>query len=804
MDNLHEQNMILPEASGENASGESTALQGLLTQHTVTGEYPAATATAQSIGLKNLRQYWSAIRRRLWLIILISCLMTGLAALYISRTPSVYQATSVVQVDLENFPTSTNQKGGAIIVSNPVNDPTYFNTQLKILSSAGLMRRVIKVLDLENNDSFLRLKPNKSNLSFGKLLQLVGLGKKKEELPAKSETLAPPDSALSDGENLAEINRLSPYVDALQDITQVKNVTGTRLIEVNVQHTDKDMAVKIANTVVETFVTMNMEKNTEASTNTGDFLQKRVADLQARIRTGEERLLNYGKSNQILSLDPSQNTVVDRLASLNKQLIEAENERTQAEAAYRVGSQEKVADAQSDVVSKNIADMEGRLGELKQKRAGLLVKYTTEYPEVQSVTEQIALLENQIKQARTRSSSVIVTNLEARYRQALEREQVARAAFDSQRRQTLTQNEAAINYRIIQQEIDTNKTLLDGLLQESKTNEIRTAGTQNNIHITDFATVPRDPISPARKQFVLITFFVSLVIGLMLALALDFLDDAITTMSDVENVLRLPTLATIPVFASTEPRRVMSIFGSSGASSGNSNGKSLIKHENGFSLPAESYRQLRTSLLLSTAGHAPKKILLTSSTPSEGKTTTCVNLSTTLTQSGAKTLIIDADLRRPQLHKIFGVENYEGLSTILSQEMDEEEILGKIALSEDTNTYVLTSGPRPPNPAELIGSDQMSRLLKILEKRFAHIIIDSPPILSFTDGLLLSALVDGVVLVVTGGRTKQSVALRSKQLLQSVGAKLTGVVLNKVNLRSEDYYYNYEYYGKHYESDEEE
>jgi len=209
---------------------------------------------------------------------------------------------------------------------------------------------------------------------------------------------------------------------------------------------------------------------------------------------------------------------------------------------------------------------------------------------------------------------------------------------------------------------------------------------------------------------------------------------------------------------------------------------------------AEAYRQLRTSILLSTAGHAPKSLLVTSSLPAEGKTTTAVNTAISLAQTGAKVLIIDADMRRPRLHSIFEISNAQGLSTLLSSELSDKEILDVVQFDDAAKLHLLPSGPVPPNPAELIGSEQMSDFMKVLENNFTHVVIDSPPIASFTDGVLVASLVDGVILVVHSGKSSRQVIKRSRQLLQDIGAKIFGVVLNNVNLRSQDNYYYYQSY----------
>jgi len=231
----------------------------------------------------------------------------------------------------------------------------------------------------------------------------------------------------------------------------------------------------------------------------------------------------------------------------------------------------------------------------------------------------------------------------------------------------------------------------------------------------------------------------------------------------------------------------------------------LLIHNDSRSSLSEAYRQLRTSILLSTAGHAPKTLLITSSLPSEGKTTTAINTAISLAQTGAKVLIIDADMRRPRLHSVFNISNAEGLSTLLSNELSEQGILDVIGYDNEAKLNLLTSGPVPPNPAELIASEQMSNLLKTLQKNFTHVVVDSPPIASFTDGVLIASMVDGVILVVNSGKSSRQVVRRSRQLLIDIGAKIFGVVLNNVNLRSQDNYYYYQsyYHRDNYGQDEE-
>ncbi|HKS28649.1 MAG TPA: polysaccharide biosynthesis tyrosine autokinase [Pyrinomonadaceae bacterium] len=758
----------------------------------------------------HLRDYWRAVRKHLWLIICVVVLVTTLATIYMMRKPNIYEAEARVQVDLENTnPSLGNSKSGSFVFNNQVNDPAYFNTQLQILSGPGLLRRVVKTLDLEHNQTFLASGSERKASTFQSLLRVVGLGEKEQSKEAISNQAAKEvpltaSASSSTREDLVEAKRLAPYIKALEKGLKVEpvketrlTIRETRLIDVSYSHSDPQIAAKIVNTIAETFVLSNLEKKTENSSTTSDYLQKRIAELQAQIRNGEERLINYAKSNQILSLDASQNTVVERLVGLNKQLLEAENERKLAEAAYKAALEPgaKEAIAEDSNAKKFIDEANLKLAELQQKRAQLLVENTEEWPEVKEINRQIASLEEKIKEASSRAGSVVITNLATKFRQAKAREDSLRAAFERQRGETLTQNEAAINYKIIQQEIETNKGLLDGLLQRSKENDVILAGTPNNIRIVDYAITPDDPIGPKRLLGIALAFMFSLAFGVGLALFLEYLDDTVRSVDDVENLLHLPALATIPSIGSLSRRRLGPGRAALAAANGNPNTELLINADARSPL-AEAYRHLRTSVLLSTAGRAPKTLLVTSSLPSEGKTTTAANMAIALAQTGASVLIIDADMRRPRLHSIFGVENPHGLSTLLSSEACESDVLSMIQPHETPGLHVLTSGPIPPNPAELIGSEQMNRLIGILASSFKYIVIDSPPITSFTDGVLLASMVDGVMLVAHGGRTSRNLVLRSRQMLQEVGAKIFGVVLNNVDMHSnDDYYHSYYNYG---------
>jgi capsular exopolysaccharide synthesis family protein len=758
----------------------------------------------------HLRDYWRSMLRYRFMVLSITLIGVVLATLYMARQPDIYEAEARVQVDLENNPALGSSKSGSVIVSNPINDPAYFNTQLEILTGSGLLRRVVKTLDLEHNQAFRRSQAERDpSITWLNLRRMVGLGAKakNDDQNQTPDVLIPRSVApATASDDLAEAKRLAPFVRALQNglsVEPVKKssqpVKDTRLIDISFTHPDPQIAAKVVNAITNTLVLANLERKTETNAMAGDFLQQRVAELQTQIRSGEEQLINYAKNHQILSLDASQNTVVERLVGLNRQLLEAENDRKLAEAAYRTSLLPGAAEARAEDVNKQIGDLEKTLIQLRQKRAELLVEATEEWPEVKEISKQIELLEKQIEDLRQRATAVVKTNLKTTYAQAAAREQSVREAFNQQRAETLTQNEAAVNYRIIQQEIETNKTLLDGLLQRSKENEVVLNGTPNNIHVVDHALIPESPIGPKRLRNVgLITIF-SFGFSVALAIFLAYLDDSIKSVDDVEKMLRLPTLAVIPTVGSR------ALPGANGQQklNGTDGRRALMLNGDARSPLTETFRQLRTSLLLSTAGRPPKILLVASSEPNEGKTTIATNVALSLAQTGAEVLIIDADLRRPSLHRVLDLKNHRGLTTILSGEIAKAEVFAMIEQHESGKVHVLCAGPVPPNPAELLGSEQMRQLITILAASYNFVIIDSPPVAAFTDSVLISSMVDGVLLVIHGGKSSREMARHSQKMLQEVGARILGVVLNNVNLRSYDYHYQQSYYQQTYYKDSE-
>ncbi len=800
-------------------------LESPFEQHVIPGpgRYPAYRDVYGPEGFQFL-DYWRAIRKRIWLVAGIAVLVTTLAAIYVARKPNVYLATSVIQVDLEqtNPDLVTNDRQRPI--SNP--DPSYFNTQLQLLSSDALLRRVVKEHNLDANKEFQAAKAARETSAWRSVLRSLGLASDPNAKPdANSEQIEEANSKFVSADEIADAVRLSPYVDMIREDLIVEpvresraTVKDTRLIEISYRNTDPNLAAYVVNALGETFTLANQEKRSGTSRKTSDFLLKRINDLQTEIRNDEIKLVELKKSEGILKTDGDQTIVIDRLSGLNQQLLEAENSRKLAEAKYfavkdspdaikALAEQESaryITERENNVqLVRN--DTQKKINDLRAERARKLQEFKETAPEIIEIDRQISSLEDSlstlvqknnedIKSYRERTAKTLVDNMRTAYVQARDQEAKIRAAYDVQYNEAQGQNSGTVMIKLLEQTIETNRGFLDNLRKQQSGNDVASQGSDNNISVASFGIPPEYPVAPRRLMTIAAALMLSMLFGMGLALFLEYLDDTITTTEEVESYLQLPALAAIPTIDTMPKRKLLLVGGKSDGEETDPEDSELLIFADPRSSLSESYRQLRTSILLSTAGHAPKSLLITSSLPSEGKTTTATNTAISLAQTGAKVLVIDADMRRARLHSVFNVPNGLGLSTVLSSDLTDKEILDVIHYDERTKVHVMTSGPIPPNPAELIGSEQMVKLLKTLQNEFTHVVVDSPPISSFTDGVLIASLVDGVILVVHSGKSSRQVVKRARQLLTDVRARVLGVVLNNVNLNSQDNYYYYQSY----------
>ncbi|MDT4895775.1 MAG: polysaccharide biosynthesis transport protein [Acidobacteriota bacterium] len=736
----------------------------------------------------HLRDYLAVILKRKWLILSLIVVTTSVVTIQMYRLPPIYEAETTIQIE----PRKQSIVQTKELILNTGNDPTYWNTQLKLLENPQLARQVIMALDLQNNPAFFE---GQAKVGFLAGLRRLFFGEK--PAPAHVDTRVPiVDGPGFNADQLTpeQLEQLEPYEDTLRGSLTVEPIEKTSLVVIRFRHGNPEIAMKVADTLALVFIRNDLMRTTTGARSASEKLANEIADLQLKIGQDQERLLNYKRSHNIpISVAPGADITARRVDVYSNQLLAAEEEKKKAQAAYNAARTSpdpwSIPEVQDD---KSVQRLREKIGDLEEKRSALLETYTAEWPAVKATDAQI----KQVKAELDNKPREIITSLKLRLDAAQAKEDKLKQDYGRERGAAQQQGEDAIDIGSLTQEIETNRQYYATLSQRQRELEITSSDTANNVTVATPARFPKAPIGPARSRNIVVAFLLSLGIGIGLAFLLDYLDDTLKSTEDVDRYIHLPTLALIPALRS---ERAL-LKGKNPAPSDGKENTALALIEDVRSPVAEAYRHLRTSLLLSSAGQPPKTILVTSSQPSEGKTTTAVNIAVMLAQTGAEVLIIDCDLRRPRVHTHFGLSNAQGVTNFLSGDTDTDALLQ--TFEKQPNLKIITSGPIPPNPAELLGSDEMRKLLLQMGERFTHIIVDSPPSVSFTDASILSTMVDGVMLVVHGGKSSRTVVRRAKQHLQDIGAHIYGIVLNNVKLEGSNSYYYYGYYSSYYGNDD--
>jgi polysaccharide biosynthesis transport protein len=739
----------------------------------------------------NLREYLFIILKRKWLIMSLVLVITSLVTIQAYREPSIYQGSATIRIEPKQG--SILQTGGALVINQ--NDPNFWGTQLRLLQNPLLARQVILTLDLQKNPEFLGGQANSSVFST---LKRVFSREKTAVMPAQGQNSEP--QAVSEQElrerqlTPEDLEKLEPYEDAIIANETVNPIEKTNLVIINYNHTNPELAQKIANTLAEVFIQNNVERQEVGTSKASLVLAEQIAKFQEKVKTQREDRFNFAKNNGLPLTPTTTNLEAQKEQTYAAQLLAAENERRNLLAAYNAAK--SVDDPMTNPeVQKDelIRKLREKLSDLNERRSALLQVYTKDWPEVKKIDAQIQSTEAELKKA----PAQVLVSMKKRYEASAAQYDSLVKVYGTQHGKTIAQTKAEIDLAAMTQELNTNEQYLNTLLQKQRELMATSGDSGTNVSVATFSRLPREPVGPARLRSIIVAFLLSIMAGIGLAFLLDFLDDSVKSLDDIDRYIHLPALALIP--AARNDKRLGPIETGPKAP-GQAASTALALVDDVRSPIAEAYRHLRTSLLLSSAGTPPKTILVTSSQPSEGKTTTAINTAFMLAQTGAQVLIIDCDLRRPRLHTNFNLSNARGLTNYLSGESPIDELLQ--SSDKASNLKLLTSGPIPPNPAELLGSDEMRKLLNLLSEKFTHIIVDSPPAISFTDASILSTFVDGVILVVHGGRSSRAVVRRARQQLLDVGANIFGVVLNNVKAEAHDYYYGGGYYSAYYQSEE--
>lgn len=746
-----------------------------------------------------LRRMWRAIKKRKLVIIVIAIIVTAVVTVEVFRTKSIYQASTTIEIGKEN---RTLVRSGDFVVQADESDDTYYvamgmKTKIRLLQSRPLMEDVVVNLKLDQNPRFMDVTTKKS--IWEAMTTIVGKLRRQNDNGQATTAVAETPVAAYEGDGTRsrqESARLAPYVDVLSSNVNAEPLPDTRMLVISFAHTDPVLAADVVDNVAQVFIQRSFENKTEKYTNTSEWLNKSTRELKARVEEADKNLANYSAAHNIYSLEGKETLATDKLSRLHDQATRAQTDRMLKQSLYEEVKAGRVAQLPESFADPKTNDLLRKLGELKIEVSQLDVTYGPKNPKVVEKRQQIVAIEQQIGESR----SGLEEKLKADYERAVRDEASLQSALNLAKSEAAQQNQAAIQFNILKQEVETTKSLYTDFLQKTNQARIQEHEQHNNMKMIDPPQVPVSPMGPNRLRTILIGFFVSLVAGVGLVFFLEYLDNTVKTVEDVSRYTQLPALSVIP---SISGRKLRLLSGGNGkkktaAGLGLGNGGRVRSDKlsvlDSRSSVAEAYRVLRTSVLLSSVDRPPKLILITSGQPGEGKTTTVVNTAISLAQLGASVLIIDCDLRKPSAHKVLGVDQSRGLSTFLSRNVDIKDVIQKLPIA---NLSLLPCGPIPPNPSEMISSAKMKQLLATLSETYDHIIIDSPPLLKVTDPVILSTMVDGVILVVHGGKSTRDVVRRTRQELSIAGARIFGVVLNNVDSNhegNEDYYEAYSDY----------
>ncbi len=726
--------------------------------------YPELPAQESTLG-----EYVRVLIKRKWTV--LACLISifSLVAIASLKMTPIYESSGSIEINkpdsgLVNFNNSPT-------FNLDYYDPTELESEVMILQSDLLALQVVKELGLDRRSEF---------------------GGKPAALPSTLDLA--PDPLQADSA------RTSALLGVFRGNLKVTLSPNTHIIKVSFRSPDKDLTATVVNTLMSTYTENNFKSRFDSTMQASDWLSKQLVDLQMKVETSQEKLVRYQKEHEILGIDEKQNITTSKLDELNKALTAAESERMAKESVYRLvqsGDPETIASAASAIdnaggggqpASGLLETLRSKDADVKIQMAELSTQFGPSYPKVAQLNTQLKEIQAQIL-AETRK---VAAKIRGQYMAALQRENMLHDALEKQKQEANKLNESAIQYSILKRDLESYRQLYEGLMEKMKEAGVSAGLKSNNFRIVDYARSPTVPVEPNIPRNLGFAFVLGLTSGVGLAFLLEGLDNTVRTTEQAQMISGLPPLGMIPM-------------GSRGAREGGSSKRlviatskeavELVTQVRPQSQMAESYRALRTSLLLSNLGAPPKVIMITSALPQEGKTTTSINCAVVLAQKGIRVLLIDADLRRPSIHKTLGMGPRSGLSNVLTGSATLQQTITRSPVLP--NLSILPAGTPPPNPAELLASTNMRDLLEELRGQYDHIVIDTPPTLSVTDAVVLSPRADAIVLVIRSGQTTKHALRRSRDILTQVNAKVSGVLLNAVDLSSPDYYYYYEYRGKY-------
>ena len=730
----------------------------------------------------NLRELWRIARKRRWIVIITALAAFAVVTIISFLTVPTYTAGGQILIEREPNILSFED----IFQIETFNDE-YYQTQYKLLQSRILAWDTINRMRLYENKEFVKVLGN-----FGKRQ-----GKDLKNDPVARRML------------------INDFLGRLS----IRPVRNTRLVQASFSAHDPELAAATLNALFDAYVEMNIQKKYQATEQATDFLADQILAVRAEIEANEKKLQEYGKEKNIIALSNSENTVIEKLGEFNKALTDAQIDRINKETYYneiRVATPDYIPSALSNTLIQKLGEEYSRLYRDYVKRSET---FLPDYPEIQSLKVEV----DTAKKALENETQALINRAYTDFQAALSRERALAGVFETQRREAFQLNSNAIQYNSLLIQIQNEKNLLESLMTRKSETDVssRLKGLRtSNIWIVDRAEIPLSPSRPAKKKNMILGLMIGLFAGLGLALLLEGLDITVKDSDDIKKFPGIPILGMVPAFSKNgrmkKNKEILyeensesgekaqpawaDVVGRSGTAGGlkkpeprggEQKSMDLIVHFSPKSSFAEQYRSIRTTLLFSTVDAKVRALAVMSPLPQEGKTATTCNLAVALAQAGKRVLIIDADLRKPRLHKVFGVKNLNGLTKYLSADLALEDLLHATPIP---SLFLINSGPVPPNPLELLGWAKMAKLIDQLRKDFDFLLFDTPPVLAVSDALVLGSRLDGAILVVRASRTPREALKRTLDKMKAHNIKNLGVIINNVRTPNFDEYNISSYY----------
>ncbi len=710
----------------------------------------------------HIRDYLEVIKNRKWVVLSFLFITVFVVAIFTFTATPIYEASTEILVEQNQPALST----GRLLL--PTYDPEFFETQARLISSKNVALKVVNLLNLDQTyESYF---PKKDDVNLIKIIAT----------PIRdfiSGFRGEPEETLTEEQKLqARKERMANMI--IQNL-EVKPVQDSHVITVSFQSTNPEFAALVVNTIAKAYQAEMMDIHMNVVGYAIKWMTKKADEIKRKLAESEQALQEFMRKNNIVTIKDRVMIQPQKLADLSAKLSKAIAERKEVEATYNKvmalqeagGNLETIPDI---AVNANIKAINNEILKSEQQVAQLSQKYGPKHPVMKKALSDLRAL----KRKKRKELQIIVALIQNQYELAKMKEENLTRALEEAKAEVQDLNQKFIQYGILKREVDTSQALYDALVISMKEKGITEESQRVNVWVINQAEVPKKPVKPKKIRNMLLAVVLGIFGGVGMAFLLEYMDNTITDPDTVERRLGLVTLGVIERLESDSPKDIY---------------QGLINH--GRSAFAEGFRAVRAALLLASADEPPKSVLITSMNPEEGKTTVAANIALALAIAGHKVLLVDADLRKPMLHKAFDLDNDRGLSSFLAGVDSKPGIIKE----PSHEVYMLPAGPMPPNPAELLSSDRMKALLKQAQEKFEIVIVDTSPLLSASDGLVLSRLVSGTIIVGMAGQTTFDDLSRGLDQLKKLNPNILGMVVNGVDAKKHHYYYSYYkgYYAYH-------